>query len=298
MTYSIVARDDATGHLGVAVQSCMFGAGSSVPSARPGVGVVASQAMGNPSCGPRCLDALARGASAPQALADALKEDSIAALRQVGVVAADGSAAARTGHFCIEHAGEVVGDGFAVAANMMTTADVWPAMATAFTESTGPLERRMLAALVAAEAAGGDARGRMSAAVVVIDGRVPSVPGTGTLVDLRVDRSDDPLGDLARLLDAHEAYAAFNHGVNELFGGHPGAALDLVDEGLVTLPGEENLRFLRAGALMATGSIDAGIAEVRALIAERPTWEIIVRSFARKGLLTLPNGVTINSVLG
>jgi uncharacterized Ntn-hydrolase superfamily protein len=298
MTYSIVARDEATGHLGVAVQSCMFGVGSSVPWARPGIGVVAVQAMGDASCGPRALDAMARGASAQDALTDILEEDSIAALRQVAVVAADGSTAARTGHFCIEHAGEIVEDGYAVAANMMTTADVWQAMASAFTHSTGPLDRRMLAALEAAEAAGGDARGRMSGAIVVVDGRVPLVPGTGTLVNVRVDRSDDPLGDLARLLDARDAYAAFHSAVNELFGGHPDAALGLVDEGLATLPREENLRFLRAGALMATGSIDAGIAEVRALIAERPSWEVIVRSFARKGLLTFPNGVTINSVLG
>ena len=298
MTYSIVARDDATGHLGVAVQSCMFGAGSTVPWALPGVGVVASQAMGDPSCGPRCLEALARGATAREALDDVLEADSIAALRQVGAVAADGTAAARTGHFCIEHAGHIVGEEFAVAANMMSTPDVWPAMAAAFTEATGPLERRMLVALMAAEAAGGDARGRMSAALLVIDGRAPLVPGSGTLVDLRVDRSDDPIGDLGRLLDAREAYAAFNAGVNELFGGHPDAALESVEAGLHTLPDEENLRFLRAGALMAMGSIDDGIAEVRALIAERPTWEVIVRSFARKGLLTLPNGVTINSVLG
>jgi uncharacterized Ntn-hydrolase superfamily protein len=298
MTYSIVARDEATGHLGVAVQSCMFAVGSSVPWVRAGVGVVASQAMGDPSCGPHCLDALARGASARDALADVLEEDSMAALRQVGVVAANGSAAARTGHFCIEYAGEIVGDGFAVAANMMSTAEVWPAMAATFVESTGPLARRMLAALEVAEAAGGDARGRMSAAVVVVDGRVPLAPGTGTLVDLRVDRSHDPLGDLARLLDAHDAYTAFHRGVGELFGGDPLAALDSVEAGLVAVPGEENLRFLRAGALMATGSIEAGIAEVRALIAERPSWKVIVRSFARKGLLTLPNGVTINSVLG
>jgi len=298
MTYSIVARDDATGHLGVAVQSCMFGAGSTVPWTRAGVGVVASQAMGDPSCGPRCLDAMARGASAEHALDHVLEEDSIAALRQVAAVAADGTVAARTGHFCIEHAGHVVGDGFAVAANMMSTSDVWPAMAETFTEATGSLDRRMLAALEAAETAGGDARGRMSAALLVVDGRAPSVPGSDTLVDVRVDRSDDPIGELGRLLDAHDAYAAFNTGVNELFGGHPSDALESVESGLHTLPREENLRFLRAGALMATGSIDAGIAEVRALIADRPTWEVIVRSFARKGLLTLPNGVTINAVLG
>jgi uncharacterized Ntn-hydrolase superfamily protein len=298
MTYSIVARDDATGHLGVAVQSCMFAASSSVPWVRAGVGVVASQAMGDPSCGPHCLDALARGASAREALAAVLEEDSMAGLRQVALVAADGSATARTGHFCIDHAGQIVGDGFAVAANMMTTPEVWPAMAAAFTESTEPFARRLLAALVAAEAVGGDARGRMSAAVVVVDGRVPLAPGTGSVVDLRVDRSDDPLGDLARLLDAHDAYAAFHRAVSELFGGDPEAALASVDAALVGFPDEENLRFLRAGALMAAGAVEAGIAEVRALIADRPTWAVIVRSFARKGLLAMPQGVTINAVLG
>ena len=140
-------------------------------------------------------------------------------------------------------------------------------------------------------------REAVEAGRIVID---PFDPGLvqPSSVDVRVDRSEDPIGDLRRLLDAHDAYAAFNAGVNELFGGHPDAALESVEAGLHTLPSEENLPFLRAGALMATGSIEEGIAEVRALIAERPTWEVIVRSFSRKGLLTLPNGVTINSVLG
>ena len=130
MTYSIVARDPATGELGVAVQTCMFAVGSVVPWARAGVGAVATQAIAEAAYGPRCLDALANGATASEALAAAQAADPMAALRQVGVVGADGTAAATTGELCIDHAGDVLGDGFAVQANMMSTAAVWPAMAS------------------------------------------------------------------------------------------------------------------------------------------------------------------------
>jgi uncharacterized Ntn-hydrolase superfamily protein len=157
MTYSIVARDAATGELGVAVQSCMFA-----------VGAVATQAIGEPAYGRRCLDVLATGGRATDALTSAQAVDPLAALRQVGVVAADGTAAATTGELCIDHAGDVVGDGYCVQANMISSPRVWSAMAAAFEAATGPLPRRLLAALEAREAAGGDARGRMSAALLVV----------------------------------------------------------------------------------------------------------------------------------
>ena len=150
---------------------------------------------------PRCLDLLASGASACDALEQARAADPAAFLRQVGVVAADGSASAFTGELCIDHCGDQVGDGFAVQANMMASAEVWPAMADAYLGASGPFPHRLLAALVAAEAAGGDARGVMSAALVVVAGESRGSPGGARLVDLRVDRSDDPLGDLAELLD-------------------------------------------------------------------------------------------------
>src|SRR5262245_37318528 len=156
MTYSIVARDPETGQLGVGVQTCMFAVGAMVPWARAGVGAVASQAVAEPAYGPRCLDALADGGTAATALDAAAAADPIAALRQVGVVGADGSVAASTGELCIDHAGHQLGDGFAVQGNMLRSPEVWPAMAAAFVDATGPLAQRLLAALFAGEAAGGD----------------------------------------------------------------------------------------------------------------------------------------------
>lgn len=297
MTYSIVARDAATGELGVAVQSATFGVGAIVPWARPGVGAVATQAFAEPAYGPRCLDALAAGSSAADALDNAAVADPASFLRQAAVVAADGTVAAVTGEGCIGHAGHLTGEGFTVQANMMASPQVWPEMAEAFTSAAGPLPRRLLAALEAAQEAGGDARGVMSAALVVV-GDTAADAWAGRLADLRVDRSRDPLGDLRGLLDAADAFGRFNRAVGELFGGDPDAALADVEAGLGMLPGEENLRFLRAGALLARGDLDGGRGELRSLLAERPTWEVILRGFAAKGLLSLPPAASIDTLLG
>jgi hypothetical protein len=171
-------------------------------------------------------------------------------------------------------------------------------MAAAFAGSTGPLARRLLAALFAGEAAGGDARGRMSAALLVVEGTARATPGGGKVVDLRVDRSDDPLGDLSRLLVAADAYARYNQATDQLFGGDPAAALASVDDGLALLPGEQNLRFVRSGALVASGASNDGVAELRALVADQPGWGVILRSFAGKGLVALPEGVDVEALLG
>jgi uncharacterized Ntn-hydrolase superfamily protein len=296
MTYSIVARDDSTGELGVAVQTCFLAVGSIAPWARPGVGAVATQAFAELAYGPRCLDALGAGNSAGDALAEARAADPTAEIRQVGVVGADGTIAAVTGERCVDHAGHVIGDGFTTQANMVSTPEMWGAMASAFESSTGHLARRLLAALDAGEAAGGDARGRMSAALLVVEGHPPEQPGSGRVVDLRVDRSQDPLGELAKLLDAADAFSGFDRAADQLLGGDPVAALSTIDGALQTLPGEENLRLIRAGALLASGATDAGLAELRALVADRPTWETIVRSFASKGFMPLPEGLSIDAV--
>jgi uncharacterized Ntn-hydrolase superfamily protein len=298
MTYSIVARDAESGEIGVAVQTCMFAVGSVVPWARAGVGAVATQATAEPAYGPRCLDQLEAGASAADALTSAQGLDPMVALRQVGVVGADGTAASATGELCIDHAGEVVGDGFAVQANMMSTPEVWRAMASAFTGSSGPLAQRLLSALIAGEAAGGDARGRMSAALLVVDGSRAAQPAGGTLVNLRVDRSDDPLGELAELLVAADAFTGFNRAADQLLGGDPQGALATIDGALALLPDEGNMRFLRTGALAGSANIDAAITELRSLVADRPTWEVIVRSFVAKRLITLPANVSIDDALG
>jgi uncharacterized Ntn-hydrolase superfamily protein len=296
MTYSIVARDESTGQLGVGVQTCFLAVGSIAPWARPGVGAVATQAFAELAYGPRCLDALGAGRPAGDALAEARAADPMAELRQVGVVAACGDVAAVTGELCVDHAGHVIGGGFTTQANMVSSPVVWGAMAAAFEGSTGALARRLLAALEAGDAAGGDARGRMSAALLVVEGSPPEQPGGGTVVDLRVDRSEDPLGELARLLDAADAFADYDQATDQLFGGDAAAALGTIDRALETLPGEENFRLVRAGALLASGATDEGLAELRALVADRPTWEIIVRGFAGRGLITLPEGLSIDAV--
>jgi uncharacterized Ntn-hydrolase superfamily protein len=296
VTYSIVARDPESGALGVAVQTCMFAVGAVVPWARAGVGAVASQAIGEPAYGHRCLDAIESGASAAEALERAQAADPAALLRQVGVVAVDGTVAAATGEWCIDHAGHVLGDGFAVQANMMASDRVWPAMADAFVASTEPFPRRLIAALDAAQAAGGDARGVMSAALVVVEG-TRTDPWAGRVVDLRVDRSDDPLAALRALLDASDAYQRFSHAVDALTAGDTSSSLSNVDAALALLPDEENLLFLRAGALAARGDIDAARATMRVLVDHRPTWEIVVRSFAAKGLFTLPASTTVDALL-
>lgn len=298
MTYSIVARDPQTGQLGVAVQTCMFAVGAIVPWAVAGVGAVATQAMAEPGYGPRCLDALAAGDDAASALATARRADPMDVLRQVGVVDANGRADAFTGDLTIEHTGHVVGDGWTVQANMMASPTVWPAMADAYQSAAGPLGDRLLAALRAGEVQGGDARGHMSAALLIVDGQRQPEPWLGRVVDIRVDHDiDDPIGEVERLYRAALAYQAFNRGVGALTAGNAGQALADTAAGLDQLPGDENLRFLRVGALMAAGQIDNGMDELRGLLAVRPSWATIMRSFADRGFIDAPPGLDVATIL-
>ncbi len=168
MTYSLVARDPQTGELGVAVQSHWFSVGSVVPHVRPGVGAVALQSVPDPEHGARILDALAGGAAPQEALDAVLRDDPGAAMRQTAVIDAGGRLAVHTGDACIAHAGHVAADGFSCQANMMARDTVPDAMALAFGSlpEAEPLPERLVAALEAAEAEGGDIRGRQSAALV------------------------------------------------------------------------------------------------------------------------------------
>ena len=295
MTYSIVARDSETGQLGVAVQSCWFSVGSVVTWAEPGVGAVATQAIAEMAYGPRCLEGLAAG-DAASALAAAMDADDLPALRQVGVIGADGSVAAHTGDLCIQPAGHVVGEGFSAQGNLMANDRVWDALAEGYGSADGPLTHRLLAGLDAAQAAGGDARGVMSAALLVVEGRRPDVPGAGVVADLRVERSDDPLGELRSLLEAQEAFALVNDAENELVDGNFEASLAIADETLRLLPGEENFRLVRGGALAGTGRFDEAKAELQALVAANPSWEAAIRGMAGLGLVPLPDGVTLDDL--
>jgi uncharacterized Ntn-hydrolase superfamily protein len=269
MTYSMVARDPATGELGVAVQSHWFSVGSIVTWGRAGVGAVATQSMAEPAYGPRLLDRLAAG-EAPRAALDAeVAADDGARLRQVAVVGAGGEVAAHTGEACIPFAGHHEGDGFSAQANLMASPGVWPAMAAEFERASGPLARRLMAALEAGEAAGGDVRGRQSAALLV-------VPASGAAwqrtVELRVEDHPEPLEELSRLLDLHEAYALATEAEELGADGRHAEAGASGRRALELAPDNPELLFWAGLALAHQGNLDLGVALVRQAIGIHPGW--------------------------
>src|SRR4051812_18814035 len=201
-TYSIVAHDPQTGECGVAVQSHWFSVGSVVTWGRAGVGAVATQSLADPAYGPRLLEALANGEEPDAALQRLVAADEQGRFRQVACVRADGAHAVHTGDGCIAFAGHTTGEGFSAQANMMANDTVWGPLAKAYEAAEGSLPRRLLAALDGAEAAGGDARGRQSAALLV----VPREGEEWHRFELRVEDHPEPLEELRRLVTVREAY--------------------------------------------------------------------------------------------
>ena len=199
MTYSIVARDAENGELGVAVQSRAFNTGAACAWAEAGVGAVATQSFTERRYGPRGLALLAEGREPREALAELLEADERREVRQVAFLDASGRTAAHTGESCVPHAGHVNDRDVSVQGNMLRSAEVWPTMREAFDTTAGTLAERLLAALDAAETAGGDYRGRQAAGLVVVAGERDEQPSVDRVFDLRVDDHEDPLGELRRL---------------------------------------------------------------------------------------------------
>lgn len=203
MTYSIVGVDPERDEVGVAVQSKFLAAGAIVPWARGGVGAVAVQAFPDVTVGPRALDELAAGTEPEEILERLVRAAPLAAQRQVGIVAADGRSASHTGEECFDWRGSLTGPGFAAQGNVLAGEAVLAAMAVTFAGTGGALAGRLLAALQAAQDAGGELRGMEAAALIVCR------PGGGyggnhdRMVDLRVDHADDPIAALRQLLDVH-----------------------------------------------------------------------------------------------
>ncbi len=276
MTYSIVARDPQTGELGVAVQSHWFSVGSVVPWAMPGVGAVATQAAVQASFGPRGLALLRGGLDAPSALSRLLSDDAAAHGRQVAIVDAAGGVAAHTGSGCMAHAGHVTSEGVSCQANVMASDRVWPEMISAFEATTdAPLAQRLLGALEAAERAGGDIRGRQSAAILV-------VPASGqeweTSVALRVEDHEEPLVELRRLLALHGAYELAARADELAVTGRHQEASALYRQASLHAPGNHELLFWAGLAAAQVGELDQGVAAVREAIGMQPGWEILLRA--------------------
>ena len=262
MTYSLIARDPDSGHMGVATQSQAFAVGASVPFARAGAGVVATQSMGEPMYGDLGVDALAAGLTAPEALRALRSIDSHPERRQVGIIDAAGRIAAYTGDACVPAAGHVVGDTCAALANIVRSPRVWEDMVAAYEGAAGRFADRLLAALDAAEAAGGDERGRRSAAVYVVRAGRSGRPWRDTVVDLRIDDHRDPVGRLRAMLDHNRRYHQTVEAFEAALDGDPRAADLLPASGPV--PDDPDLLLWRAVVLGAAGRVD----EARALGAE------------------------------
>jgi uncharacterized Ntn-hydrolase superfamily protein len=211
-TYSIVARDPATGELGVAVQSHWFSVGTIVTWAEAGVGAVATQSFVEVSYGPLGLELMRAGKPAPAALNALLAADDGREARQVAMIDAQGRVAVHTGRKCIAAAGHLAGPSYSVQANLMEKTTVWPAMARAFESASGDLTDRLLAALEAAQREGGDIRGQQSAAILVVRGESTGRPWADRVVDLRVEDHLDPVGELKRLVRVHRAYRHMDAG--------------------------------------------------------------------------------------
>ncbi len=271
MTYSIVGRDEKTGELGVAVQSRAFGVGVCA-WALPGVGAVATQSFTEKSYGPKGLDLLAAGSAPADALATLLEADERRDFRQVAFLAADGRTAAHTGAACIPDCGHTARDGVSAQGNMLASAAVWDAAADAFEAAEGTLAERLLDALDAAEAAGGDFRGREAAALVVVSGDAAEEPWT-RVFDLRVDNHADPLGELRRL---HAMAATYRRDVDE--------HTDVDEEAeLARAAGlaEDQIAVRAALVAVKRGDVDAAAAVLRPWADRDPRWREAFERYVR-----------------
>lgn len=285
-TYSIVARDPATGDLGVAVQSHWFSVGSIVTWAEAGVGAVATQSFVDPAYGMRGLDLMRRGIAAADALDQLVKADAQRDGRQVAMIDAQGRVAAYTGKSAVAAAGHQTGREFSVQANLMANAKVWPAMAAAYDATRGDLAVRLMAALDAAQAAGGDIRGRQSAALLVVKGKGTGRPWAGAdrLFDLRVDDHPEPLVELRRLIRLQRAYNHANRGDELMTGKQVEAALEEYKAASALAPEILELPFWHAVTLASIGRESEAAAILKGVFAKEPIWADLLPRLPAAGL--------------
>jgi uncharacterized Ntn-hydrolase superfamily protein len=284
-TYSIVARDPATGQLGVAVQSHWFSVGSSVTWAEAGVGAVATQSFIDPAYGLRGLELMKSGLSAEQALEALVQVDDGRAVRQVAFVDAAGKVAAHTGASCIESAGHSVGDSFSVQANMMLNDRVVPAMRQAYESARGDLAERLLQALEAAESVGGDIRGRQSAAMLIVEGESSGRPWADRVLELRIEDHTEPLVELRRLLTVHRAYEHMNAGDVAVEHGDLELAMTEYNAGAELLPDSLEVQYWAAVTLATGGQLEQSLPMFRTVFAADPNWVELSRRLHKPGII-------------
>jgi uncharacterized Ntn-hydrolase superfamily protein len=294
MTYSICALDPATGELGVAVQTRWFNVGNGVPWVESGVGAVATQSFAEVAHGFNGIRLLREGRTAAEALREVLDGDEGEPTRQVGIVDATGGAAAHTGLRCVRFASHLVVPGVTVQANMMEGASVPAAMLATFLGAEGDLAARLLAALRAAERAGGDVRGRQSAALVVAPGpnaEGAAAPPWARRFDLRVEDDRDPLGELARLLSIARGYEAMGEAETALLAGELDAANVAGERSVAFAPEDDQIVLWSGVGLVLEGRVEEARAAFSRAAAVEPRSGEHLRRFAEAG--HLPGGEAV-----
>lgn len=284
-TYSIIARDPQSGQMGVAVQSHWFSVGSIVAWGEAGVGVVATQALVQVAYGPQGLALMRAGVPAPAALQALLAADEEREVRQVAMLDSAGRVAVHTGARCVADAGHVLGEGFSAQANMMASPAVWPAMAEAYRNTAGDLAERLMAALEAAQAEGGDLRGQQSACLFIVEGERQDQPWQGVRVNLRVDDHPEPLKELRRLLTVHRAYEWMNRGDEMLGAGDSEAAMQAYRTAADLLPENEEILFWQAVTLADLGRLEEALPIFRQVFGRNPLWKVMVQRLPAAGLM-------------
>jgi uncharacterized Ntn-hydrolase superfamily protein len=287
-TFSIVARDSATGDLAVAVQSHWFSVGSTVSWAKAGVGVVATQSFIDKSYGPNGLKLMGENKAADEVLAALLQKDSGREVRQVAMIDRNGKVASHTGRHCIDFADHITGDNFSVQSNMMLNKTVCAAMAKAFQQSFGqPLAKRVLAALKGAQAAGGDIRGKQSAVLLVVSGNANIEPWNERLVDLRVDDNDDPIKELDRLLRLHDAYEHMNNGDLAVEKNDMVKAMNEYNSAMQMFPGNLEMKYWTAITLANNKEVNKAATMLQKIYQQDANWRELTKRLPHANLLTV-----------
>lgn len=284
-TYSIVAFDEKTGDMGVAVQSHWFSVGTIVTWGEAGVGVVATQSFVNPAFGPGGLELLKKGKTPQEAVDELLKNDEGREFRQLAILDSKGRTASFTGKLCIQPAGNIVGKGFSVQANLMSNDRVWPAMEEAFKNSKGTLAERMLIALEAAEEAGGDIRGKQSAALLVVRAKSTGKIWEDRMVDLRIDDHEMPLPELRRLLNVHQAYQHMNNGDLAVEKNDMESAMREYSSAMKMFPDNLEMKYWTAVALANKGNMKEAVPIFNDIFAKDNNWRILTPRLLPNGLL-------------
>jgi uncharacterized Ntn-hydrolase superfamily protein len=290
-TYSIVAYDSATGEFGAAVQSHYFRV-ADVIWAEAGVGVVATQSLVDFAYGPLGLAMMRNGKSAAQALAGLRASDSSNAVRQVAMIDRNGNVAAHTGSKCIPEAGFRTGKSYSVQANLMLKNTVWEAMAKAFETTSGDLSERMMAALEAAQAEGGDIRGMQSAAILVVTGTPTGQVWRDRLIDLRVDDSPQPLKELRRLLTIQRAYRHEDRGDDFTAQGKMVEAETEYEEASRLAPDNVELKFWHAVTLATNNQLAKALPIFKEVFEADANYRTLVPRLVKSELL--PNDEKLN----